>query len=283
MDNKVLILFLFVIIVTCDSARILGVFPTASISHQVVFRPLMAELAKRGHEVVVITPDPAYPKGETPPNLTEIDVHDISYNLHTPFFKQNAARITDFKIIGMGVYRKFAEYFIVQMKSPQVQELFNNKNITFDLIFTESCFRPAIAVSHLYKVPVIDYSTMDGQHGSYEMIGAVTHPLIFPISVAQRIQNMTLWEKIESLYTRFYVDYHYSLLEEEENQMLRTVFGEDMPDLSVLKNNVKMLFLNVHPLWDLNRPVPPSVLYLGGSGTHLPPVKELPQVRTGFR
>lgn len=45
-----------------ESARILAVYPTPSISHQVVFRPLMQELAKRGHDVVVITADPAFQK-----------------------------------------------------------------------------------------------------------------------------------------------------------------------------------------------------------------------------
>lgn len=63
-----------------EAARILAVFPTPSISHQVVFRPLTQELARRGHEVVVVTTDPAFPKGQAPLNLTEIDVHDLSYS-----------------------------------------------------------------------------------------------------------------------------------------------------------------------------------------------------------
>ncbi|KAJ8727685.1 hypothetical protein PYW07_001804 [Mythimna separata] len=61
-----------------DAERILAYFPTPSISHQVVFRPLTEALARRGHEVTVVTTDPAFPKGGTPPNLTEIDVHNLS-------------------------------------------------------------------------------------------------------------------------------------------------------------------------------------------------------------
>ncbi|XP_052744252.1 UDP-glucuronosyltransferase 2B15 isoform X2 [Bicyclus anynana] len=64
-----------------SGARILGVFPTPSISHQVVFRPLVQELVKRGHEVTVITTDPAFKPGQAPTNLTEIDVHDLSYKI----------------------------------------------------------------------------------------------------------------------------------------------------------------------------------------------------------
>lgn len=45
-----------------------------------VFRYLTSKLANRGHEVIVVTTDPAYPKGQTPPNSTETDVHDLSYD-----------------------------------------------------------------------------------------------------------------------------------------------------------------------------------------------------------
>ncbi|XP_049861771.1 UDP-glucuronosyltransferase 1A5-like [Schistocerca gregaria] len=40
------------------SARILGIIPTSSISHQLPFRLIALELAKRGHQVTVMTTDP---------------------------------------------------------------------------------------------------------------------------------------------------------------------------------------------------------------------------------
>lgn len=55
--------------------------PTPSISHQVVSRPVTQELAMRGHDVTIITADPAFLKDDAPANLTEIDVHNISYTL----------------------------------------------------------------------------------------------------------------------------------------------------------------------------------------------------------
>ncbi|XP_028167287.1 UDP-glucuronosyltransferase 2B4-like [Ostrinia furnacalis] len=36
-----------------------------------------------------------------------------------------------------------------------------------------------------------------------------------------------------------------------------------------------MMFLNVHPMWDSNRPVPPNVVHLGGM--HQKPAKDLPK------
>ncbi|XP_052741051.1 UDP-glucosyltransferase 2-like [Bicyclus anynana] len=144
-----------------EPARILAVFPVASISHQVVFRPLINELAKRGHEVVVITPDPAFSKGKSPQNLTEIDIHELSYKIWNDLLET-----------GMG-------------------------------------------------------------------------------------QNL--------------IEEH----EEVENKVVRGLFGPSVPDLSELKKNVHLIFLNVNPIWDFNRPVPPNIIYLGG--IHQNPHKELPK------
>jgi hypothetical protein len=41
-----------------DGARILGIFPSASPSHHIVFQAIMKTLAARGHHVTVISTDP---------------------------------------------------------------------------------------------------------------------------------------------------------------------------------------------------------------------------------
>jgi glucuronosyltransferase len=41
-----------------DGARILGIFPSASPSHHIVFQVIMKALAARGHQVTVISTDP---------------------------------------------------------------------------------------------------------------------------------------------------------------------------------------------------------------------------------
>lgn len=48
--NIILIIMLF--ITQNDAAKIRSVFPTPSTSNQVVFRPFIQDLVKRGHEVL---------------------------------------------------------------------------------------------------------------------------------------------------------------------------------------------------------------------------------------
>ncbi|CAH2098355.1 unnamed protein product [Euphydryas editha] len=273
-----LILSLSFLIVYVKSAKILGVFPTPSISHQVVFRPLMQELAKLGHEVTVITADPAFPNDQTPQNLTEIDVHNISYEYWNEVLAELGNEKNRLKII-----KYFGELIVKlikkQLETPIIQEFLQNKK-KFDLIFVESCMRPALIFSHIYNAPVIEFSSFGSVNFAYEVFGAETHPVIYPDIFHRRIYNMTIWEKINELYIHYSTQRIMAQNLHAENEMLRKIFGPDIPSLEKIRRNVQILFLNMHPIWDFNRPVPPNVVYLGG--LHQKPQRDLPQDLKSF-
>ncbi|XP_023937656.2 UDP-glucosyltransferase 2-like [Bicyclus anynana] len=263
------------VIGTSEPARILAVYPVPSISHQVVFRPLMLELAKRGHEVVVVTPDPAYPKGQSPQNLTEIDIHDLSYKMWNDLLEtgmgQTRMTFVELKI----VLDTLTEIFDKQMNSQDVQKLIKDKSKSFDLLFTESCVRPALSFGHRYNVPIIEFSSLGSIFGSIYGTGAPTNYLVYPSPSRNRVYDLSLWEKVSAVYNEYKIDKVLEEHEEVENKMVRGIFGSNVPDLSELKKNVQLIFLNVNPIWDFNRPVPPNIIYLGG--IHQKPNKELPK------
>ncbi|XP_050356423.1 UDP-glucosyltransferase 2-like [Nymphalis io] len=263
---------LIFVLTVSETAKILGVFPTPSISHQVVFRPLMLELVRRGHEVTVITTDPAFPNGQAPQNLTEINVHDISYE-HGKAFGERGNEKDPIEF-----YRFLTDLLfnlvVKQLKSAEIQKLLRDKN-KFDLLFVESWIRSAIVYSHIYNAPVIEISSLSGILLAYDAIGAASHSLIYPDAFHKRIYNLTIWDKITELYFHYSTKYILEKHEETENEVLRTILGTDMPDLHDLRQNVRMMFVNVHPIWDFNRPVPPNVLYLGS--LHQNSQRELPE------
>ncbi|KAL0810822.1 hypothetical protein ABMA28_010134 [Loxostege sticticalis] len=256
-----------------EGARILAVFPTPSISHQVVFRPLVQELAKRGHDVTVITTDPVFPNGRTPANLTEVDVHDISYKIWEDFVKTASGKQNDLKNQMKVLIELTAEVFRNQIETKEVQDIIKNKK--FDLLMLEAIARPALALSHVFKVPVIQVSSFGAFFGNYETIGAPIHPLLYPSLIRQRVYNLTFWEKVSEVYKQYDLVWQHQSMEDQENAMVKIIFGADTPSLTELSNNVDMLFLNMHPLWEGIRPVPPGVIYM--DGLHQKPVKELPQ------
>ncbi|KPJ13396.1 Ecdysteroid UDP-glucosyltransferase [Papilio machaon] len=249
-------------------------FPTPSISHQVVFRPLTQELAKRGHEVIVITTDPAFPEGRAPQNLTEIDVHDISYTKWRKIMSkiENIPRdpIEQVQVIISASFTVFEH----QVKSARVQEILKYKEDYFDLILVEACIRPALGLSYVFKAPVIQVSSFGAVMDNHDIMGSSTHPMFYPNLARERLYNLTIWEKISQLKNE-YKNFMYTMNRELHNQILKRLFGNNAPSVDKLYDNVAMLFLNIHPIWDSNRPVPPGVIYLGG--LHQNPQKELPK------
>lgn len=260
-----------------EAARILAVLPFPSISHQVVFRPLTQELAKRGHEVVVITPDPAFPKGEALSNLTEIDVHDISYKIwRDKFLETSKGNKNDLVKQLEIIFNVMIDFLDAQLSDEQVQNMIRDKKKKFDLLLIEACVRPALIFSHIYKVPVIQVSSFGATIDNYEVIGAPVHAFLYPAYSRQRLNNLTLWEKATEFYNIFLFGRMYEHLKTLEHNMLKKHIGDHTPSIDELNNNVHMLFLNVHPVFSGIRPVPPTVIFT--SGIHQMPVKQLPTV-----
>ncbi|CAG9792434.1 unnamed protein product [Diatraea saccharalis] len=275
---RLLVLLAVSLVYENDAARILAVYPTPSISHQVVFRPLTIELLKRGHEVVVITTDPIFPKGKVPANLTEIDFHDRSYQRwRQNFVKSSVTQGSkdDFKEQNILMYKILMDVLRDQITSVEVQNILKNKSKKFDLLLLEAYLNPLLALTHVIKAPVIQISSFGSTLDNLEVVGASTHPILYPTIDHQKVYNLTYLEKISEFYMQRYFQYIVHATDEEAVLQLKETLGSDLPDLNELKNNVDMLFLNVHPIWELNRPVPPNVIYMGG--LHQNPEKELPK------
>ncbi|XP_026736022.1 UDP-glucuronosyltransferase 2B18-like [Trichoplusia ni] len=269
-------LVLSYICIANEAAKILVVVPTPSISHQVVFRPLTQELVKRGHDVTVITTDPIYSEGTAPANLTEIDLHDISYNI----FRQEMAKMPkgnkDVMLLQTEIYFKICvSVFREQLKDKSVQQLIKNKNLKFDLLILEATFRQALVFSHIFKAPVIQMSSLGGVFDNFVTIGAPTHPILYPTIIRQKLNNLTMWEKVTELYNHYMSERIFQNNANLENELIREHFGPEVPTVTELYDNVDMLFLNVYPVFEGIRPVPPSVIYTGG--LHQNPEKELPK------
>ncbi|XP_046972692.1 UDP-glycosyltransferase UGT5-like [Vanessa cardui] len=275
---RLLLISVFVVFVTkyATAARILAVYPIPSISHQIAFRPLTNELVRRGHEVTVITTDPAYKPNEAPPNLTEIDVHDLSYAMwRDVVHSKSFGEFKDIQTQMTNVIRLVNDIFYSQIQMKEIQDIIKNKNGYYDLLLLEACAQPTLILSHLLKLPVIYITSMSPMEYHLKLIGAATHPLLYPSQFHQRSYNLSKWEKLHEMFKHMWLENELYQIQLDNDKVLKSMFGPDVPPLDDLFNNIHMVFLNVHPIWSDNRPVPPSVLYMGG--IHKTPPRELPQ------
>jgi glucuronosyltransferase len=276
---KTISLIVISLVIQSETARILAFFPSPSISHQVPFRPLTQELARRGHEVVAITTNPAFPKGKSPANLTEINIQNLSYSIWTKsFISSDKTQGSSNNWISQAelLFNVLIDVFGAQLQDEEVVKVLDKSN-KYDLMITEAFMVGTLALSHLHKVPMIQVSSFGAMTYNLETMGSFMHMFLHPAPTQQRVVNLTMWDKIYELYVYYRLKYIFISIEEKTNKLLKRIFGPEIPDISELKNNVDMMFLNVNSLWELNRPVPPNVIYMWG--IHQKPQKELPQVR----
>jgi glucuronosyltransferase len=260
-----------------DAARVLIVVPSLAISHQIVFNPVAQELARRGHHVVHLTTDPAFPPNQAPPNLTEIDLHDISYSIWMDgFLKTVTGKQNGLYTQIDTAYNLVIQIFAKQMRTEAVKKLIADEK-GFDLVIAEAWTRPALALSHVFRAPVILMSTLGALDEQYELMGAPVNPIMYPDFFRTRLYNLTLWEKVTEMYNRYQLHRMIVSYEQKEDAMLREVFGADMPPLQELKKNVELLMVNIDPVFEGYRPVTPNVIHLGS--LNCAPAKDLPQVR----
>lgn len=273
---RILIALLVCSITKIDSARILAYFPTPSISHQVVFRHITKELARRGHEVTVITTDPL-PREEVPANLTEIDVHDVSYKHWKKLFLVHTGNKGDIKHQHDIMFKKLGTTLNIQMKTSAVRKaLLTKPKKYFDLLLLESMYRPLLGIGYMFDAPIVQISSFGGIPHQYNVFGAPGHPLLYPTSIRQRSYNLNLWEKAEEFFRHLALEYKLSSMLDFDYQIMKICFGYDNPNIDHLSKKIKLLLLNEHPIWASNRPITPNIAFIGG--IHQTEDKPLPNV-----
>lgn len=254
------IIYVYFLTTQVEPARILAMFPTPSVSHQIVFRPFTQELAKRGHQVTVITPNPAFPNGRTPENLTEVDVHDVSYGLISQFHKRNHANSQNVAEQAKLIFDFSIELNEAQFKTQKVNETISKE---YDLLILEACVKVPLVLSHMHKIPTILISSFGSIGSQYHTMGAPEHPILYPSNTHQKLYNLTKIDKIKEIYKYLLIKYYEYKSEEKTDEAIKKIFG-NVPSLKELQNNIDILFFNEHTVWADNRPVPPNVVYLGG-------------------
>ncbi|VVD00234.1 unnamed protein product [Leptidea sinapis] len=274
---KTFFMLLLMVTTKVNTSRILAVFLTASISHQIVFRPLTQELAHRGHEVTVITVDPVFSPGKCPENLREIDVHDISYGVYIENTVDKSYARSDIIIDQINHMNGLVTEIIqTQLTTKEINDFItDNKNVKFDLLLLEMCARASLMYSHLFDAPVIQFSSFGLWIDTDKTIGAPTHPLLYPDFLHQKLYDLSFWEKVYEIYKDWVMKYNSFILESVEVRDFLPLFAPQTTNYDILRKNVHMLSINSHPIWYDNQPLPLNLVSMWGIHNKTP--KDLPQ------
>ncbi|KAB7505530.1 hypothetical protein Anas_01652, partial [Armadillidium nasatum] len=250
-----------------NGGKILFLTPMGSKSHKIFFMGVTEALAKRGHEVTMVS---AFEPAKNINNIREVVIQNFTLDhLMTNIFEEND--------LIMEMFTELPKLCIEALDQPQIQALKKEK---FDLIimsmFFDYCFHTFI---HHLKVPFI-YASPGGLFGSFhDMTGNIDVPGItgskllepgFPLTFQQRLEATLMNEFFTKINDYYLVPKMYSLCIE------RGVCSPDTPPFSEFYKNVSLVIINsVRTLEHPPRPAMPNVIYAGGA--HIKTPKKLPK------
>ncbi|KAK4879422.1 hypothetical protein RN001_007568 [Aquatica leii] len=259
-----------------STARILGIAPTPSYSHQRVFQPIWRELSLRGHQLVVLTTDPINNSSLT--NLTEIDLHSISYNIWNKNIDDaiNTRQQSVFKSMYVMILSTL-EIADVQFQHKKVQALIKNKTEHFDLVIVEFLLPIYYAFAEHFQCPFIGITTMDPPPFTLNFAGNPHHPVVTPDSQFHYDEKLTLPQRMLSSFTYFFGEFLLDVVFSAQQHLIITKnFGKEMPHLHEIARNVSLVFLNTNSIFHTMRTLVPSVIEIGGN-VHRSDIKPLPK------
>jgi hypothetical protein len=260
-----------------SAAKILGLMPTPSPSHHIWNRALMLALAKRSHQVTVLSPDPEkYPVA----NHTDIviegayeQIKDSGINfesMSTQTFLENSLSFFQWG-------QEACEFALASKGAKKLMALQGKE--TFDMIIvdltTEECFLgfvplfgnpPVIAITAYVSPPW--YSTIVGNPQILSFTSSYILPFTDHMTFLQRMVNFVLHNFI--LYYRTF--HHLPVMD----NIAQKYFGNSAPLPSEIEKNISLVMVNTHFSMDFPRPLVPAMIPVGGM--HITPGKELPSV-----
>lgn len=272
----ILIAFLFG---NSQSARILGIFPHPSISHQCVFHALMKDLAARGHHLTILTTD-VIKQLEHNSNVTQIDLHS-TYELF-----RSKINFVEFKKLANPELSLMESFFEVSLKyyehhfnKPEVQKLIERKNgEKFDLmIFEYVNFWPYLAFAEIYDVPVIGLCSFDTFNFNHEWLGNAANAVVNPdFLLPFEHGKLSFSERWHSWKHHFWLNL---FLEPKQvkrcDGIVQKYFPAVKKPVAQLKKRIQLVMTNTDPNMGSIRPLLPNTIQLGF--LHIEPPKALPE------
>ncbi|XP_076239973.1 UDP-glycosyltransferase UGT5 [Calliopsis andreniformis] len=279
-----ILLCFFVLFASCSATtnsttstkfKILAFFGHLGKSHFDVFKPLLEELARRGHDVTVISHFPRTEKAiakEPLPNYKDVSLVDEKLNVFI--------NVVDLKIIDHSYVRLFKElYLLHRMASIACRHAFNHTGVRqlvesgqkFDVVLTESfntnCFMAIIAK---FNAPFIQMSSHQLMSWAVDQL-AISHESSYIPALLTRVPRpMNFWQRLNNAISAWITSTIYNTLFHWHDQSVANEFlGPDTPNVREVSKNVSLLLVNTHYALHGAQLFPRNVIEVGG--LHIPP------------
>ncbi|XP_012271236.1 UDP-glucuronosyltransferase 2B2 [Orussus abietinus] len=256
--------------------NILGIFGHPGKSHFDFFRPLLIELARRGHDVTVVSHFPRGPKDESLPNYRDVS---LAPTARDKIGMGNGVNVVDLSRINYSPFSVVKEVALLRAWGLQAcEDALRNEDVrrlvasndTFHVILTESfntdCF---LGFVHRFKAPFIALSSHQIMPWTQERLRDPENPSYVPCSFLGFSWKMNFLQRVQNALTVALTRVYFRTAYEWPTQVLvEEAFGPGVPPLWEIARNTSAILLNTHYSLHGARPHLPNVIDVGG--LHIP-------------
>ncbi|XP_030383539.1 UDP-glucuronosyltransferase 2B14-like [Scaptodrosophila lebanonensis] len=272
----IFLLLLSSLVLTAECAKplkILGLFPHPAKSHFNFFHPILRGLVDAGHSVDVVSP---FPDKRAPANYTNYNLASAAYiniiDLNVVENRNQFSHFNDF----MALYAMGKEACNNTLSSKALESILAHPPDYYDVIlmehFNTDCM---MGVAHKLQAPVVAMSSTGLLPWHYERMGVPIIPSFLPDLFLGHSQQMNLGERLLNWVTTHSLNWLYKLFSvPAADQLLRQKFGPGIPSTGELVKNTSLFLINQHYSLSGPKPLPPSVIEVGG--VHIQPPGPLP-------
>lgn len=269
MANSLLIKVIFTLLVMgrcIDSERILAIFPVPFKEHQLVYRPLIEQLANKGHQITLLTTDPIDLRVAGNGSLIKrIDQIDLSFVYNLPVLEDLNTVGSNPKDMLRSIFNVMRKISEAELQHPSVQELIAG-NERFDLVMVEwSGVSLMNAFAHHFNTPLVGITNGGAYINAHEALGNPNHPVGYPSIFMPFTEDLSLLQRISSVFFAIWYRFYYYTEEiPKQNVIASENFGADIPNLLEIEQSADLLLINLYQALGNVRPVGPTTIYLGG-------------------
>ncbi|KAJ9601560.1 hypothetical protein L9F63_000303 [Diploptera punctata] len=250
MDLRWLLVLSFLLLAQSHGAKILGLFPFPARSHLIVQKALMVELAKRGHQVTILT---HFLEKEPVPNLTEIyletdfkrleggDKGDVPKNL----FDMSKIGIFEMTMMMLMMGKPLCEKVL---EEESVQRLIHEENLHFDLVVIEAFVNECmLGFAHKFNATVIQVCPYGGSQFMADWVGSPNPYSYVPDELLNFRDKMSFSERlINSVVGALRQIGRYTIHLPAQDEAIRKYFNtsEPIPYITELEKRTALVLLN---------------------------------------
>ncbi|KAJ8918834.1 hypothetical protein NQ315_011120 [Exocentrus adspersus] len=243
--------------------------PNPGYSQFILAEKLMTELARRGHEMTVISP---YKPKTDVKNYRTILVDDLIVDATGDLFEQDNENVFKQIIFLDNGYRKVISEHILAHKG--VQKLIHS-NDTFDLVIVELAINEVhMAFAPYFNAPLVTFDSFGISEWSSHFVGNIRLPSVNPLSLSPYTDRMTFFQRLHNAFLNWFeVIFNELVCYPGQQELLNKYFPKQMR-LQDIMYNISIMLLNSHASTTYPATLTTSVIEIGGF--HVSEPKKLP-------